>query len=190
MNLVVPGGRDLGARARTKRRFEPHGVVSASYTALCAVFVNLRYSSSRNVRCPCSKETTRTVSSARAVFNPHKVSMKNSLLLAALIATLGLAACEKTVVAPPATAPVVVVPGPAGPAGATGATGATGSTVAVPGATGATGATGAAGATGYDGAKGSTGSTGSTGATGASGATGDTGADGKQGDTVVIVPAK
>jgi hypothetical protein len=115
---------------------------------------------------------------------PHKVSMKNSLLLAALIATFGLAACEKTVVSPPATAPVVVVPGPAGPAGATGATGATGSTVAVPGATGATGATGAAGATGYDGAKGSTGSTGATGASGA------TGADGKQGDTVVIVPAK
>ena len=49
--------------------------------------------------------------------------MKNSLLLAALIATFGLAACEKTVVTPPVAAPVVVVPGPAGPAGATGATG-------------------------------------------------------------------
>ncbi|MBP8832398.1 MAG: collagen-like protein, partial [Acidovorax sp.] len=67
--------------------------------------------------------------------------MKNSLLLAALIATFGLAACEKTVVTPPVAAPVVVVPGPAGPAGATGATGATGSTVGVPGPTGATGAT-------------------------------------------------
>ena len=54
--------------------------------------------------------------------------MKKSLLLAALIVTFGLAACEKTVVTPPATAPVVVVPGPAGPAGATGATGSTGAT--------------------------------------------------------------
>ena len=126
----------------------------------------------------------------------YKVPMKISFLLAAIIATLGLVACEKTVVTPPAAAPVVVVPGPAGPAGATGATGATGSTVAVPGPTGATGATGAPG---YDGAQGSTGSTGATGASGASGydgakgdtgATGDAGADGKKGDTVIVVPAK
>ena len=58
--------------------------------------------------------------------------MKYSILLAALIATLGLTACEKTTVNPPAAvvpAPaVVVVPGPPGPAGATGAVGATGST--------------------------------------------------------------
>jgi hypothetical protein len=106
---------------------------------------------------------------------PYKVSMKNSLLLAALIATFGLAACEKTVVTPPVAAPVVVVPGPAGPAGATGATGATGSTVGVPGPTGATGATGASGATG---------------ATGYDGAKGEAGADGKTGDTVIVVPAK
>ena len=117
----------------------------------------------------------------------YKVSMKFSFLLAALVATLGLAACDKTVVAPPAAAPVVVVPGPAGPAGATGATGATGSTVAVPGPTGATGATGA---TGYDGAKGDTGNTGNTGNTGDTGSTGNTGADGKPGDTVIVVPAK
>ena len=63
---------------------------------------------------------------------PSKVPMKYSILLAALIATLGLTACEKTTVNPPAAvvpAPaVVVVPGPPGPAGATGAVGATGST--------------------------------------------------------------
>lgn len=88
--------------------------------------------------------------------------MKNSLLLAALIATFGLAACEKTVVTPPVAAPVVVVPGPAGPAGATGSTGSTGATCA----------SGATGATGYDGAK------------------GEAGADGKTGDTVIVVPAK
>ena len=63
--------------------------------------------------------------------------MKYSMLLAALVTMLGLAACDKTTVAPPATAPVVIVPGPAGPTGATGATGATGGA----GATGATGAT-------------------------------------------------
>jgi hypothetical protein len=123
--------------------------------------------------------------------------MKYSILLAALVTMLGLAACEKTAVAPTATAPVVIVPGPAGPAGATGATG---STVAVPGPTGATGATGSAGydgAQGAAGAKGSTGATGSAGYDGATGATGATGAEGTKGDTgktggdtVVIVPAK
>ena len=55
--------------------------------------------------------------------------MKYALFTAALVMTLGLAACEKTVVTQP------------GPAGATGATGSTGST----GATGAAGATGAEG---------------------------------------------
>jgi hypothetical protein len=54
--------------------------------------------------------------------------MKYSFLLAATLATLGLVACDKTVVAPPAAAPVVIVPGPAGPAGAAGETGATGNT--------------------------------------------------------------
>jgi len=52
--------------------------------------------------------------------------MKYALFTVALVMTLGLAACEKTVVTQP------------GPAGATGATGSTGST----GAAGAVGATG------------------------------------------------
>ncbi len=77
--------------------------------------------------------------------------MKYSILLAALVATLGLTACERTVVTP--TPAVVTVPGPAGPAGATGSTGSTGST----GYTGATGATGSSG-----GAPGATGATGDT----------------------------
>lgn len=66
-----------------------------------------------------------------------KVTMKYILLSAALVMTLGLAACEKTVVTP------------AGPAGATGATGSTGDS----GATGATGATGAPGKAGETPAK-------------------------------------
>ena len=61
--------------------------------------------------------------------------MKYAILTAALVMTLGLAACEKTVVTQP------------GPAGATGATGSAGST----GSTGSTGATGAAGAAGAEG---------------------------------------
>jgi len=56
--------------------------------------------------------------------------MKYSILLAALIATLGWAACEKTTVTP-AAAPVVVVPGPAGPAGAAGEKGEKGDTLVV-----------------------------------------------------------
>lgn len=72
--------------------------------------------------------------------------MKRSLLFAALIATLSLAACDKpTVVNVPATN--VPVPGPAGPQGATGSTGDVGSTGGQ-GATGNTGATGAAGSSG------------------------------------------
>lgn len=89
--------------------------------------------------------------------------MKHTLLIAALLATLGLAACnrEPTVV----TVPVpVAVPGPAGPAGETGATG----------------------NTGYTGATGATGDTGSTGYTGATGKTGKTG----EGTTVIVVPAE
>ncbi len=55
----------------------------------------------------------------------------------ALLASLGLAACDKpTVVNVPATP--VAVPGPAGPTGATGATGNTGNT----GSTGSTGSPG------------------------------------------------
>ena len=51
--------------------------------------------------------------------------MNRSMLIAALLVTLSLAACEKpTVVNVPATP--VAVPGPAGPQGATGGQGATG----------------------------------------------------------------
>jgi hypothetical protein len=121
----------------------------------------------------------------RIFLSLHKrINMKYSLLLAALVAMLGLGACEKTTVANPAPT-IVAVPGPAGAPGPTGATGATSDAVVVAGptgATGASGATGATGATGYDGAKGATG------ATGAEGTKGETGKTG--GDTVVIVPAK
>lgn len=59
--------------------------------------------------------------------------MKHAILLTALLATLGLTACDKpTVVNVPTP---VTTPGPAGPTGNTGATGATGSM----GATGKTG---------------------------------------------------
>ena len=53
--------------------------------------------------------------------------MKHSLLLAALLSTLALIACEKpTVVNGPAA--TVAVPGPAGPQGATGSEGVKGDT--------------------------------------------------------------
>lgn len=65
--------------------------------------------------------------------------MNHSILLTALLATLGLAACDRpAVVAVPVP---VAVPGPAGPQGATGETGNTGNT----GYTGSTGSTGATG---------------------------------------------
>lgn len=76
--------------------------------------------------------------------------MKHSLLLAVLLSTVALAACDREPVivnSPPAT---VNVPGPAGPAGATGATG----------ATGAAGDQGSMGSTGTTGDKGETGKTG------------------------------
>lgn len=103
--------------------------------------------------------------------------MKYSLILA-LLATLGLSACEKTVnnpapvVAAPADTVVVpvAVPGPAGEPGKAGADGASGASGAT-GATGNAGDTGAAGTPGADGAKGDTGKTGKTG-----------------GDTVIVVP--
>ena len=63
--------------------------------------------------------------------------MKYSIILVALMATLGLSACEKTVVTPAAS------PGPAGATGATGATGSSGSA----GATGNKGDTGKTGDT-------------------------------------------
>ncbi len=97
--------------------------------------------------------------------------MKFSIMIAAVLAALGLSACEKATVITPTPAPaVVLVPGPAGPQGATGATGEQAQK-------GDTGATGSTGATGY------TGATGSTGAEGAQGERGKTG-----GDTVVIIP--
>ena len=66
--------------------------------------------------------------------------MNKSMLLLALVATMGLAACDRpAVVTVPATP--VAVPGPAGPAGPTGATGNTGNQ----GAEGAPGATGQSG---------------------------------------------
>ena len=94
-------------------------------------------------------------------------------LLVAMLAIIGLSACEKTTVNPPATTVVnptiekqvavpVAVPGPAGATGATGATG-------------DAGATGAAGATGNPGDKGDA---------------GKTGEPGKAGDTVIVVPEK
>ena len=48
--------------------------------------------------------------------------MKYSILLAALLATMGLSGCEKTVVTPAAS----TAPGPAGAPGATGAEGSKG----------------------------------------------------------------
>ena len=66
--------------------------------------------------------------------------MNRSILIPALFAVVGLAACDKpTVVNVPA--PTSTVPGPAGPQGNTGSTGSTG-------ATGNTGNTGATGKTG------------------------------------------
>ncbi|MEC5163684.1 MULTISPECIES: hypothetical protein [unclassified Janthinobacterium] len=87
---------------------------------------------------------------------------KYSLILIALVATLGLTACEKTVnnPAPVAATDTVVVPVPVAVAGP-------------------------AGAPGKDGASGTSGATGATGATGDAGATGE---KGKTGDTVIVVP--
>jgi len=77
--------------------------------------------------------------------------MNRLLLISAMLATLGLAACDRpAVVAVPVP---VAVPGPAGPTGATGNTGSTGSQ-------GNDGATGATGNQGNDGNKGATGKTG------------------------------
>jgi len=63
--------------------------------------------------------------------------MNYSLPLFAIVAALGLAACDRTAVVAVPVAPSVV-PGPAGATGATGDTGNTGNT----GATGDTGASG------------------------------------------------
>ncbi len=98
-------------------------------------------------------------------------TMNHTLLISAIFASVGLAACDRpTVVNVPTPVPVTV-PGPAGPAGATGATGATGSQ-------------GGQGVTGWQGEAGSTGEPGKTGATGATGTTGKTG----EGGTVIVLP--
>ncbi len=73
--------------------------------------------------------------------------MKHSILMLALLATLGLAACDNksdVIYVPPPAA------GPAGPAGPTGETGSTGNT-------GNTGNTGSMGSPGLDGSKGEAG---------------------------------
>jgi len=89
--------------------------------------------------------------------------MNRTLLITALLATLGLAACDKpTIVNVPATP--VAVPGPAGPQGEAGSQG----------------------ATGYQGNEGVQGATGSQGNEGIQGETGKTG----EGTTVIVVPAE
>jgi hypothetical protein len=92
-----------------------------------------------------------------------KESTMKTTLLVAMLAIIGLTACEKTTVNPPATTVVnptvekqVAVPGPAVP-------------VAVPGPAGAPGAPGA---------------------TGDKGDAGKPGEPGKPGDTVIVVPEK
>lgn len=83
--------------------------------------------------------------------------MNRSMLIAALLAALSLAACDKpTVVNVPPTP--AAVPGPAGPQGATGNPGRKGDTVinvpAVPGPAGPQGATGEPGSKGETGKSG------------------------------------
>ena len=82
--------------------------------------------------------------------------MNKYLLATAVVAVMGLAACDRATVIVPGTP--VAVPGPAGPQGATGSQGAGG-------ATGNTGATGNQGNQGNDGNKGDTGKTGAGGGT-------------------------
>lgn len=85
--------------------------------------------------------------------------MKKYLLVSAMLAALGLTACDRPTVVMPTTP--VVVPGPAGPQGATGSQGAEGNK----GNTGNTGAMGNQGNQGNDGTKGDTGKTGAGGST-------------------------
>lgn len=86
--------------------------------------------------------------------------MNRSIVFLALVATLGLTACEVNV--PPTT--TVAVPGPAGPQGATGVTG-------------------RQGAQGYQGDQGNQGNDGNKGATGNTGRPGDS-------TTVIVTPAE
>lgn len=69
--------------------------------------------------------------------------MNRTLLIAALLATLGLAACDKQPVVVNVPATPVAVPGPAGPQGAAGTQG----TAGVQGETGKTGQPGGEGST-------------------------------------------
>jgi Collagen triple helix repeat (20 copies) len=87
------------------------------------------------------------------------IKMSKYFLATAVLAVLGLAACDRpTVIMPTAQ---VAVPGPAGPQGATGSQGVDGNK----GNTGNTGATGNQGNQGNDGNKGDTGKTGAGGGT-------------------------
>lgn len=95
--------------------------------------------------------------------------MSKYLLVSAMLAVLGLTACDRPTVIVPATP--VVVPGPA-----------------VPGPAGPQGATGSQGVDGNTGSTGNTGNTGNTGATGSQGDTGKTGAGG--GTAIIVVPAE
>jgi len=94
--------------------------------------------------------------------------MNRSTLMLALVAALGLSACERqpTVVTVPAPA---AEPGPAGPQGEPGVQGDTGNT----------------GYTGQTGAQGDTGMMGQTGETGMMGQTGETGPN----TTVIVEPS-
>ncbi len=95
--------------------------------------------------------------------------MNNTIPLAALLAVLGLAACERPpVVVVPQQAPVAGPPGPQGPSGMQGEAG-------------------NQGATGYQGETGSQGATGYQGATGSQGMDGNQGKAGMPSDTTVIV---
>jgi hypothetical protein len=91
--------------------------------------------------------------------NLKEIKMRKYLLATAVLAVLGLTACDRPTVIMPTTP--VAVPGPAGPQGATGGQGADGNT----GNTGNTGATGSQGNQGNDGNKGDTGKTGAGGGT-------------------------
>ena len=100
-----------------------------------------------------------------------------TIFIVAILAIVGLTACEKTTVNPPATSTTVVTP-------------TVEKQIAVPGPAGTPGAPGATGATGTTGATGDAGATGTPGVTGATGDAGKTGEPGKPGDTVIVVPEK
>lgn len=121
-----------------------------------------------------SRQPTMLHAARFAVPRKKVQQMKYSTPLAALVAAIGLVACN---LSPPPTATVVVptaVPGPPGPTGPAGTKGS-------PGYTGEPGQVGKQGVPGYTGAQGDPGYT---------GAQGEKGEKGKEGDgtTVVVVP--